>query len=262
MGVPKIVIDHGASKLKGVTAEEWRARVELAACYRIFAHLGWTEMIYNHITLRVPGPEKHLLINPFGLHYTEIAASNLVKIDLEGRILQPGAHEINPAGFVIHSAIHAARDDAQCVLHTHSPAATAVACLPEGFVPMTQGGFQFHRRIAYHDYEGFALDEAEKRRLVEDLGPHQVMLLRNHGVITIGRSVAEAFRRMYFLEQACRIQLAVMHDGRKPYLPLSEVAEHTARNWESGDAGIGTAEPREWQALLRRLDRIDPSYRN
>jgi len=246
----------------GCSEAEWAVRVDLAACYRLVELFGFSDLVFNHITAKVPGETHHYLINAYGLAYEEMTASNLVKIDLEGRILQSGPHEINPAGFVIHSAIHAARDDAQCVLHTHSPAATAVACLPEGFVPMTQGGFQFHRRIAYHDYEGFALDEAEKRRLVEDLGPHQVMLLRNHGVITIGRSVAEAFRRMYFLEQACRIQLAVMHDGRKPYLPLSEVAEHTARNWESGDAGIGTAEPREWQALLRRLDRIDSSYRN
>jgi ribulose-5-phosphate 4-epimerase/fuculose-1-phosphate aldolase len=246
----------------GCSEVEWAVRVDLAACYRLVELFGFSDLVFNHITAKVPGETHHYLINAYGLAYEEMTASNLVKIDLEGRILQSGAHEINPAGFVIHSAIHAARDDAQCVLHTHSPAATAVACLPEGFVPMTQGGFQFHKRIAYHDYEGFALDDAEKRRLVEDLGPHQVMLLRNHGVITIGRSVAEAFRRMYFLEQACRIQLAVMHDGRKPYLPSAEVAEHTARNWESGDAGIGTAEPREWQALLRRLDRIDPSYRN
>jgi ribulose-5-phosphate 4-epimerase/fuculose-1-phosphate aldolase len=127
---------------------------------------------------------------------------------------------------------------------------------------MTQGGFQFHDRIAYHEYEGFALDEAEKKRLVDDLGRRNVMLLRNHGVVTIGRSVAEAFRRMYFLEQACRIQLEVLQTGRKPRLPGPDVAEHTARNWESGDAGIGTAEPREWQALLRRLDRVDSSYRD
>ena len=127
---------------------------------------------------------------------------------------------------------------------------------------MTQGGFQFHERVAYHDYEGFALDDAEKKRLVADLGKLNVMLLRNHGVITIGRSVAEAFRRMYFLEQACRIQLQVLQTGREPRLTAAGVAEHTARNWESGDAGIGTAEPREWQALLRRLDRIDSSYRN
>ena len=241
---------------------EWNVRVDLAACYRLIELFGLSDLVFNHVTAKVPGEEHRYLINPYGLAYEEMTASNLVKIDLEGRIVEPTPHEINPAGFVIHSAIHAARPDAVCVLHTHSPAATAVACLPEGFVPMTQGGFQFHDRIAYHEYEGFALNEAEKKRLVEDLGPHNVMLLRNHGVVTIGRSVAEAFRRMYFLEQACRIQLEVLQTGRKPHLPAPGVAEHTARNWESGDAGIGTEEPREWQALLRRLDRLDSGFRS
>jgi ribulose-5-phosphate 4-epimerase/fuculose-1-phosphate aldolase len=244
------------------SAREWALRVDLAACYRLVELFGLSDLVFNHITAKVPGEGHHYLINHYGLGYDEIRASNLVKIDLAGRLVEPGAGEINPAGFVIHSAIHAARSDAHCVLHTHSPAATAVACLPEGFVPMTQGGFQFHERIAYHDYEGFALDDEEKKRLVADLGGRNVMLLRNHGVVTIGRSVAEAFRRQYFLEQACRIQLEVMQTGRTPRLPAAGVAEHTARNWESGDAGIGTAEPREWQALLRRLDRIDSSYRS
>lgn len=251
-----------ATSQKQSSPAEWSVRVDLAACYRLIELFGLSDLVFNHVTAKVPGEEHRYLINPYGLAYEEMTASNLVKIDLEGRIVEPTPHEINPAGFVIHSAIHAARADAVCVLHTHSPAATVVACLPEGFVPMTQGGFQFHGRIAYHEYEGFALDEAEKKRLVADLGRHNVMLLRNHGVVTIGRSVAEAFRRMYFLEQACRIQLEMLQTGRKPHLPAAGVAEHTARNWESGDAGIGTAEPREWQALLRRLDRADPGYRD
>jgi ribulose-5-phosphate 4-epimerase/fuculose-1-phosphate aldolase len=236
--------------------------VDLAACYRLVELFGFSDLVFNHVTAKVPGEHQRYLINHYGLAYEEITASNLVKIDLEGRIVDPGPYEINPAGFVIHSAIHAAREDAGCVLHTHSLAATAVACLPEGFVPMTQGGFQFHERIAYHDYEGFALDEAEKKRLVADLGARNAMLLRNHGVLTIGRSIAEAFRRLYFLEQACAVQLQVMQAGRAPRLPGKGVAERTARNWESGDAGIGTAEPREWHALLRRLDRLDPGYRS
>jgi ribulose-5-phosphate 4-epimerase/fuculose-1-phosphate aldolase len=243
------------------SAEEWVTRVDLAACYRLVELFGFSDLVFNHITAKVPGEEHRYLINPYGLGYEEMTASNLVKIDLQGRLVEPSPYEINPAGFVIHSAIHAAREDALCVLHTHSPAATAVACLPEGFVAMTQGGFQFHQRVAYHEYEGFALDDAEKKRLVADLGNLNVMLLRNHGAITIGRSIAEAFRRMYFLEQACKIQLEVLQSGRVPRLPAEGVAEHTARNWESGDAGIGTAEPREWQALLRRLDRLDSSYR-
>jgi ribulose-5-phosphate 4-epimerase/fuculose-1-phosphate aldolase len=244
------------------SAAEWTTRVDLAACYRLVELFRMSDLVFNHITAKVPGEEHRYLINHYGLAYEEVTASNLVKIDLEGRIVDGGLGEINPAGFVIHSAVHAVREDAACVLHTHSPAATAVSCLPEGFVPMTQGGFQFHQRVAYHDYEGFALDEAEKRRLIADLGSRNAMLLRNHGVITIGRSVAEAFRRLYFLEQACALQLEVLKTGRAPRLPAAGVAEHTARNWESGDAGIGTAEPREWQALLRRLDRLDPGYRN
>jgi ribulose-5-phosphate 4-epimerase/fuculose-1-phosphate aldolase len=244
------------------SATEWATRVDLAACYRLIELFRLSDLVFNHITAKVPDEPHRYLINHYGLGYDEVSASNLVKIDLEGRIVDDGPGEINPAGFVIHSAIHAARDDAACVLHTHSPAATAVSCLPEGFVAMTQGGFQFHERVAYHDYEGFALDDAEKRRLIADLGGRNVMLLRNHGVITIGRSIAEAFRRMYFLEQACRIQLEVAKAGRTPRLPAAGMAEHTARNWESGDAGIGTAEPREWQALLRRLDRLDSSYRS
>jgi ribulose-5-phosphate 4-epimerase/fuculose-1-phosphate aldolase len=250
-----------ASKERCSTAE-WNVRVDLAACYRLVELFGLSDLVFNHITAKVPGEAHRYLINPYGLGYEEMNASNLVKIDLKGQIVEPTPYEINPAGFVIHSAIHAVREDAVCVLHTHSPAATAVACLPEGFVPMTQAGFQFHERIAYHEYEGFALDDAEKKRLVHDLSRHNVMLLRNHGVVTIGRSVAEAFRRLYFLEQACRIQLEVLQAGRKPHLPAQGVAEHTARNWESGDAGIGTDEPREWAALRRRLDRIDPSYRD
>ena len=244
------------------SAAEWATRVDLAACYRLIELFRLSDLVFNHITAKVPGEEHRYLINHYGLAYEEVSASNLVKIDLEGRIVDGTPGEINPAGFVIHSAIHAARADAACVLHTHSPAATAVSCLPEGFVAMTQGGFQFHERVAYHDYEGFALDAPEKKRLIADLGMRSVMLLRNHGVITVGRSVAEAFRRMYFLEQACGIQLEVLKTGRSPRLPAAGVAEHTARNWESGDAGIGTAEPREWQALLRRLDRLDPSYRS
>ena len=243
------------------SAAEWAARVDLAACYRLVAAYGWSDLVFTHISARVPGGGHSFLINPYGLMFDESTASSLVLIDQEGNKLRESPFTVNRAGFVIHSAIHAAREDAVCVLHTHSPAATAVACLPEGFVPMTQGGFQFHERVAYHDYEGFALDDAEKKRLVADLGKLNVMLLRNHGVITIGRSVAEAFRRLYFLEQACALQLRVLQTGRAPCLPAAGVAEHTARNWESGDAGIGTAEPREWQALLRRLDRIDSRYR-
>jgi ribulose-5-phosphate 4-epimerase/fuculose-1-phosphate aldolase len=242
---------------------EWALRVDLAACYRLVDHFGLTDLVYNHITARVPGGAHHYLINPYGLMYDEVTASNLIKIDLDGKILEPTEYDINPAGFTIHSAVHGARPDLVCVIHTHSPAGTAVSCLAEGFMPMTQGGFQFHERIAYHDYEGFALDDGERQRLVADLGPRKAMILRNHGLLTAGTSVAEAFRLLYYLEQACRVQLDVLQTGRSIQMPPAERREHTAQQWEKGAAGIGTGGLfREWPALLRMLDRKDPSYRS
>ncbi len=242
-------------------AAEWEMRVELAACYRLIDHFGMTDLIYNHVTARVPGAHHQYLINPYGLMYDEVKASNLVKIDLDGNILEETPFEINPAGYVIHSAIHGARDDVICVIHTHSRAGAAISALKEGLIPVNQGGFQFHDRIAYHDYEGFALDAAERRRLVEDLGDRRAMILRNHGLLTAGRSVAEAFRLIYYLEQACQIRLDALKTGREINLPPESVREHTARQWEGGAAGIGSTTLREWPALLRMLDRRDPSYR-
>lgn len=242
-------------------AAEWDMRVELAACYRLLHHFGWTDLIYNHITARVPGADHHYLINPYGLMYDEIKASNLIKIDLDGNILEDTPYEINPAGFVIHSAVHGAREDVVCVIHTHSRAGTAISALKEGLVPVNQGGFQFHDRIAYHDYEGFALDAEERRRLIADLGARRVMILRNHGLLTAGRSVAEAFRLIYYLEQACQARLDALQTGREIILPPETVREHTAQQWEGGAAGIGTTNLREWPALLRMLDRRDSSYR-
>jgi ribulose-5-phosphate 4-epimerase/fuculose-1-phosphate aldolase len=250
-----------ARRLKCSPAE-WQVRVDLAACYRLIHRFGLTDLVYNHATAKVPGENHHYLINPYGHAYDEITASNLVKIDAEGRIVDDSPHEINPAGFVIHSAVHEARTDAICVIHTHSRAVVAVSCLKDGFIPMTQAGFQFHNRIAYHDYQGFAVDDAEKRDLVRDLGPHKVMMLRNHGVLTLGRSVAEAFRRLYYIEQACQVQMDTLQMGRPIIQPPEEVMEHTARQWEGGAAGIGTDTLREWPALLRMLDRIDPTYKN
>lgn len=244
------------------SAAEREMRIELAACYRLVAHFGLTDLIYNHITARVPGGEHHYLINPYGLMYDEITASNLIKIDLEGKILEDTPYEINPAGFVIHSAVHGARPDVVCVIHTHSRAGTAISALEEGLVPINQGGFQFHDRIAYHDYEGFALDLEERKRLVANLGDKRAMILRNHGLLTAGRSVAEAFRLLYYLEQACQVRLDALHTGRPICLPPVSVREHTARQWESGAAGIGATTLREWPALLRMLDRKDPSYRD
>lgn len=256
------VIERPArSRREQCSAAEWETRVELAACYRLLDHFGMTDLIYNHITARVPGAAHHYLINPYGLMYDEVRASNLIKIDLDGNILEETPYEINPAGFVIHSAVHGAREDVGCVIHTHSRAGTAISALKEGLIPVNQGGFQFHNRIAYHDYEGFALDEEERKRLVADLGAKRVMILRNHGLLTAGRSVAEAFRLIYYLEQACQLRLDALQTGREINLPPEQVREHTAQQWEGGAAGIGTTTLREWPALLGMLDRRDPSYR-
>lgn len=244
------------------SAEEWKARRDLAACYRLIDHFGWTDLIYNHITARVSGEGHHILINPFGLHYEEVCASNLVKIDLDGNKVEPSDYGINKAGYVIHSAVHAARSDVRCVVHTHSRFGVAVSCLEEGFLPMTQGGLQFYNRIAYHDYEGIALDLDERSRLVADLGDNNAMILRNHGLLTCGRSVAEAFSRMFYLEQACQVQIDALSAGRKLNELSGQVSEHTARQWDGGgDTPDEDEDKTEWAALLRLLDRRDPSYR-
>lgn len=244
--------------------EEWRMRVDLAACYRLVDLHGWTDLIYNHITARVPGSDDHILINPYGLHYREITASNLVRIDPDGNVTDGSPYGINSAGFAIHTAIHQARPDVVCVLHTHSRCGVAVSCLADGFVPMTQGGLQFHNRIGYHDYEGIAGDLAERVRLARDLGPHHAMILRNHGLLVCGDSVALAFSRMYYLEQACEVQLDAMKTGRPLALPDAGICEHTARQWELEAAQAPAAAPvAEWPACLRMLDAAgsDPDYR-
>ncbi|MBI3453925.1 MAG: class II aldolase/adducin family protein [Rhodospirillales bacterium] len=248
-----------SSKRQKYSAAEWQVRVDLAACYRLVHHHRMTDLIYNHISARVPDAEHHYLINPYGLMYEEVTASNLVKIDLEGNILEDTPYEINPAGYVIHSAIHGARDDVACVLHTHSRAGAAISALKEGLVPVNQAGFQFYNRIAYHDYEGIALDLEERRRFVADLGDKRAMILRNHGLLVCGRDIPEAFRIIYYLEQACRARLDALQTGREIVLPSAEVQEYTAQQWtvRQWDA----AGDREWQAMLRMLDRIDPSYR-
>ncbi len=247
---------------QGFSAEEWQVRLDLAACYRLVHLHGWTSQVYNHITARVPGSEA-ILINPFGLAYDEITPSNLVKIDLEGNRLDASPYPVNQAGYVIHSAIHGARSDIACVLHTHSENAVAVSCLEEGFVPMTQTGFMFHERIGSHEYEGIALDLDERERLVADFGPdNHTLLLYNHGLITTGPSVAWAFTRLYHFEDNAAIQLKVMASGGTLKLPSRAVMERTRNQFEDGAAQAG-AEVRlpEWPAYLRMVDRADPGWR-
>jgi len=243
----------------GISAEEWGLRVQLAACYRIFDLLGWTEYIFNHITLRVPGPEKHFLINPFGLWYSEVTASNLVKIDLEGNTIGNSEWSANRAGFIIHSAIHAARPDAHCIMHTHTTAGVAVACQEQGITPNNFYGSQLHGRIAYHDFEGISVELDERPRLVNSLGTHNVMVLRNHGLLVCGGSVPEALARMLNVQRACEVQLAA-EAARKPITEIpAEICARAAAQGEAFDpAGYGS---RLFTAFQRRVDGIDPSYR-
>ena len=195
-------------KPAGMAAEEWALRLELAACYRAFDWMGWTELIYSHITARVPGPDHHYLINPYGLWYNEVTASNLVKVDLDGKVLDGSKYPVNLAGFVIHSAIHASREDALCVIHTHTTAGSAVACKREGLRFDNFYSAILHGDVAYHDFEGNAVDLAERPRLVASLGAKQVLILRNHGLLVLGSCIADAFLRYWTLERACQIQAA------------------------------------------------------
>ena len=251
-----------------MNATEQRLRQELAACYRLIAHFRMSDLIFTHISLRLPGPEHHFLINPYGLLFDEITASSLVKIDLQGRPVEPSPHPVNPAGFVIHSAIHAAREDAHCVLHTHTRAGCAVAALECGLLPVNQMSMEFYGRVAYHAYEGIALDMDEQQRLVADLGDKPVMILRNHGLLATGGSVAEAFLRMYYLEKACEIQLAAQSAGQV-ILPPVEVCAHTERQFNAPGRGVKQGELTDpdalqlaWAALLRMLERVAPGYQD
>jgi ribulose-5-phosphate 4-epimerase/fuculose-1-phosphate aldolase len=237
---------------------EWQARVDLAACYRLMAHFGMQDTIYGHATVRVPGSPGEFLINPYGQMYEEITASSLVKIDHEGRALSHSA-PVNAAGFVIHSAIHAARPDVDCVIHTHTRAGVAVSCLAEGVLPLNQFALEFSSRIAYHDYEGIALDLDERARLVRDLGDSNALVLRNHGMLTAAQTIPGAFYLFFYLEQTARVQLDVMASGGTIVPIPKAVQEHTAQQYESyhnpENNGI-----RSWPAMLRLLDRVNPGY--
>jgi ribulose-5-phosphate 4-epimerase/fuculose-1-phosphate aldolase len=248
----------GAS-LKGKVAEaEWQARVELAALYRLVAMSGWDDMIYTHISARVPGPEHHFLINPYGLYFDEMTASSLVKVDLEGRVLQETPYFINPAGFTIHSAVHAAREDACWVMHLHTDQGVAVSAQKEGLLPLTQHSLAVLPMLAYHDYEGIALDLDERQRLVADLGDKHVMLLRNHGTLSVGSTAAECWVRMFYLERSCRLQVLALTAGRDGVLIAPDAAQESVKTQVSGTNSMGAA--LAWPGALRRLDRHNPGY--
>ena len=234
-------------------------RIQLAACYRLVSHFGMSDLIYNHITARIPGPEDHLLINPYGMMYDEITASSLVKIDLDGKVLSNQTeYGINAAGYVIHSAVHGARHDVQCVIHTHTRAGMAVSALQCGLLPLTQTAMRF-AKIPYHDYESVALDLDERARLVADLGQSEAMILRNHGLLAAGPSIAQAFNTLYWLEMACKAQVDALAANRELCLPPPEVIEKTWHLYQPA-----TRRPfgeLEWPAMLRLMDRKDPGYR-
>lgn len=238
--------------------EEWQVRCELAAAYRLFAQLGWHELIYNHLTVRVPG-SPHFLINPFGLMYREIKASNLVKIDLQGNKVEPSPWPVNPAGFIVHAAVHAARADAHCVMHTHTTAGQVVSCQREGLLPLSFNSLFYTDRIAYHDFEGITLESAECERLAADLGQRNAMILRNHGLLVCGPTIGDAFADHYMLQRACEVQVAAQATGAALVQPAREVAEHASAQYER-TARKGDQNTLLWAAMLRWAWELDPGF--
>jgi len=241
-----------------VSDEEWRVRVDLAGCYRLIAMHGWDDLVFTHISARVPGAEEHFLINAYGLLFEEMTASSLVKVDLDGEIVLETPHIINPAGFTIHSAVHAAREDAGCVLHTHTKAGAAVSAQAAGLLPLSQTSLFPLASLGYHDYEGVALNEDEKPRLVADLGGHNFMILRNHGLLTVGATIPDAFLFMYVLETACQTQLLAQSGGVDLVHVDDRILAGIQAQAEAVTKGLGGQ--LAWPGLLRKLDRLDPSY--
>jgi ribulose-5-phosphate 4-epimerase/fuculose-1-phosphate aldolase len=241
-----------------VSAEEWRARVDLAAAYRLVAAYGWDDLVFTHISARVPGPEHHFLINPYGMMFEEITASSLVKVDLDGNIVMESEYKINPAGFTIHSAVHAAREDALCVMHLHTDNGIAVSAQADGLLPISQQALFVLASLGYHDYEGLALNDEEKPRLVADLGRKTFLILRNHGLLTIGQSVPDAFLSMFLLERACRIQILAQAGGGK-LIPISDkiLEQIPAQEAIVTQGGRGNL---AWPALLRKLNKMGSNY--
>ena len=242
-----------------VSEEEWNIRVNLAACYRLIAMFGWDDLIFTHISARVPGPDDHFLINAYGLMFEEMTASSLVKVDIDGNIVLESPYHINPAGFTIHSAIHAARDDAGCVLHTHTRAGVAVSAQKGGLLPISQISLFPYASLAYHDYEGIALNEDEKPRLVADLGDRNFLILRNHGLLTVAPSIPDAFLFMYALETACQTQLAAMSGGQELVTVDDAIVQGIQAQVDAVLKGFGGE--LAWPGLLRKLDRKDGSFR-
>lgn len=248
------------SKKEEVSAEEWQLRVDLAAAYRLIALHGWDDLIFTHVSARIPGDEHHFLINPYGMMFEEITASSLVRIDQQGNKINPDDFDINPAGFTIHSAIHAVRDDATCVMHTHTTAGVAVSAQKDGLLPLSQQSLFPLSNLAYHDYEGVALREDEKARLQKDLGSNNFMILRNHGLLTTGGSIADAFLGMYILQRACEVQIQAL-SGNRDMTPIPAGIVDTIRQ-QAEQVTRGMGGQLAWPGLLRKLDRTNPGFRD
>lgn len=243
-----------------VSPEEWQVRVDLAAAYRLVADYGWDDLVFTHISARVPGPEHHFLLNPYGMMFEEVTASSLVKVDLDGKIVMDSEYSINPAGFTIHSAVHAAREDARCVMHLHTDCGIAVSAQEKGLLPISQQSLFVLSSLGYHDYEGLALNDEEKPRLVADLGKKIFLILRNHGLLTVGPTVADAFLSMFLLERACRIQILAQSGGGK-LVPINDkiFAQIPAQEQVVTQGGGGRL---VWPGLLRKLDRMGANFRD
>jgi ribulose-5-phosphate 4-epimerase/fuculose-1-phosphate aldolase len=239
-----------------VSKEEWETRQDLAAFYRTIPYFGWDDLIFTHISAKVPGADDEFLINPYGFLFDEITASNLVKVNLKGKILSDTNNFINPAGFTIHSAIHESREDAHCIVHLHSNDGVAVASLKDGLLPLSQTGMLVRSQIAYHDYEGVALFEEEKERLVKDLGEARLMILRNHGTLALGKNVAEAFTNIYFLEKACSYQVRTLSGNLELNYPSEESIETTRQQGEGREMAAALL----WPAVKRKMERLDSSF--
>ena len=241
-----------------VSEEEWKIRVDLAAAYRLVAYYGWDDLIFTHLSARIPGPEHHFLLNPYNLMFEEVTASSLIKVDKDGNPVEPTPFITNPAGFIIHSAIHMAREDAQAVMHLHTPAGQAVSAHEDGLLPLTQTAMLVRGDLAFHDYEGVATDLDERERLVADLGTKNGMILRNHGTLSVGASVGECFVKLYFIERACQAQIMALSAADKCNTPPQGTPELAA---EQGAVGLNVAAKLlAWPALLRKAYRLDPSF--
>ena len=253
-----------ASKFAGISDLEWKARIDLAAAFRLVELHGWSDLLATHLSARVPDTDDQFLINPFGMLFEEITASSLIKVDADGNILSKSAYSFNPAGFVIHSAVHMARHDVMCVFHTHTQAGVGVATQKEGLLPLTQHALAVLAHTGYHDYEGIAMDLGERARLAKDLAENNILILRNHGLLTVGQTVGEAFMWLYRAERACRMQIAFQQTGARPMEISEELQEATyERNrFNNSEEGYRTIGKLEWPALLRKLDRIDSSYKS